>query len=960
MADNACTDAVLGTSPQSTDTESESTDALRQRIRQLEEREVELAGRVGLLENVIERMGDGVVVADKDGKFIIYNPAAERIIGIGAKDIPIDEWQVRYGVYRPDKVTAFPPDEQPLARAVRGEEVDWAEMYVRNDVIRDGAFITLTARPLKDESGAPNGGVVVFHDSTNRKLAEAALAAERNLLRCIIDNIPDLIFVTDRDGRYIANNLAHLVSLGEADRNAAVGSVEADYVGHETAATHRAEELEIMDSGIAIMDREEPVTDAAGNRRWLLTTKAPLRNDDREIIGIVGISRDITEIKRAAEELEAARTIAEHATNAKSEFLANMSHEIRTPMNGIIGMTELALDTDLETEQREYLTMVKESASSLLSLLNDILDFSKIEAGRLEIDQIDFQLRDMIGDTMEALSLKALSKEIEIAYHVAPDVPEHVIGDPRRLRQVLVNLVGNAIKFTSFGEVVLDVGLEETIGDESTILFKITDTGIGIPVEHHARIFDAFSQVDSTTTRRFGGTGLGLSISSQLVRLMGGAIELSSQPGGGSTFAFSVKLRTGILVSEATSSKEAINLRGLPVLVVDDNATNRRILEEILGNWGMKPTVVSTGADALRAMSRATDLGEPFAVVLLDSMMPDVDGFMLVESIKQHPELTSATLMMLSSADRAGDAARCRQMGISSYLTKPIKQSTLFDAIVSSVMTSLLTQRSAPVEIPKTHTETVRPLNLLLAEDNAVNQRLAARILEKRGHTVTIANNGLEAVEAVRRERFDLIVMDVQMPEMDGLEATAAIRNLEKETKDHIPIVALTAHAMKGDRERCLDAGMDFYVSKPIQPQELIEVIDSLTSAARTDDDDEGEDGGNSEVFDSHAALDRVEGDQELLLELIELFFEQSPGLKAEIEEAVEKRDSKALQNAAHSLKGSTANFAATAAYEAALRLEMMGRGNDFTDADEAYTLLEREILTLTSALAAYRQDVLV
>jgi PAS domain S-box-containing protein len=929
---------------------------LRQTVQELKQQNEAMAARLHLLEAVIERLGDGVVVADKDGKFVIYNPAAEKIIGFGSADIDVAEWQEHYGTFRSDKTTPYPADEQPLTRAVHGEATDKDEMFVINANVPNGAFISITGRPLVDEQNNPMGGVVVFHDSTRRNEIEATLAAERNLLRSVIDNIPDLIFVTDLNGRYVINNLAHLVSLGEADRALAIGRTEADYVEAVIAAVHREEEREIIETGLAIMDREEAIIDLSGQKRWYLTTKVPLHDSDRNVVGVVGISRDITESKLAGEELKRAKATAEHAAKAKSEFLANMSHEIRTPMNGIIGMTDLALDTQLMPEQREYLEMVKVSADSLLTLLNDILDFSKIEAGKLEIEHVEFEIRRMIGEAMDSLSLRAQTKDLEIAYHVAQDVPEYLIGDPRRLRQVVVNLVGNAIKFTSDGEVVLDVKQRNRAGDAIELEFAVIDTGIGIPTEHHGRIFEAFQQVDSTTTRRFGGTGLGLSISAQLVHLMGGDIWVESTPGKGSSFHFTTKTVLGATVADPIPARDMVNLRGLPILITDDNETNRRILQEMAANWGMKPTLASGATEALAAMRKAADLGEPFAVVLIDTMMPDVDGFTLVEKIKDHRELTSATLLMLSSADRNGDAAKCRTLGVSSYLTKPVRQSTLFDAIVSAVATSVWNQHAAPVEIPKTNTETSRPLKLLLAEDNAVNQRLAARILEKRGHKVTVANNGVEAVEAIKRGKFDLVLMDVQMPEMDGLEATAAIRELELTTKEHIPIVALTAHAMKGDRERCLDAGMDFYVSKPIQPQELIEVIDSLTQ--NYEDEPSQETLEEIEVFDSHAALDRVEGDQELLLELIQLFFEQSPGLMIEIEDAVANKDAKRLQNAAHSLKGSSGNFAATAAYEASLRLEMMGRANDLNGVEEAFEVLEREVLRLTTALAAYRQSV--
>jgi CheY-like chemotaxis protein len=623
-------------------------------------------------------------------------------------------------------------------------------------------------------------------------------------------------------------------------------------------------------------------------------------------------------------------------------------------------MTDLALDTDLSSEQREYLEMVKLSAESLLSLLNDILDFSKIEAGRLDIDLYEFKIRDDLGDTMDTLSLRAHSKDIELAFHVAPDVPFTLIGDSRRLRQVVVNLVGNAIKFTNMGEVVLDVAVQKHDGDDIELHFMVSDTGIGIPDEHQKRIFEAFAQVDSSTTRRYGGTGLGLSISSQLVNLMHGHMWVESALGEGSKFHFTASFKIGEGVDEPAVDHEEVDLKGLSVLVVDDNATNRRILNEMLLNWDMRPYVASSAAEAIELYRDAARKSDPISIVLLDSMMPNVDGFMLAEQLKSLDDYSSVSMMMLSSADRYADAARCRQIGVGAYLTKPIKQSTLFDALVVAAASKRKPRDPATVS-HKSDPEPVAPvpqgrtLNLLLAEDNLVNQKLAVRILEKRGHSVTVAANGALAVEFVKKKKFDLVLMDVQMPEMDGLEATGLIREYEKETGEHIPIVALTAHAMKGDRERCLSAGMDFYVSKPIQPQELLEVIDSLTQSYNDDQSGSGDDA--SVAFDLNAAMERVEGDNELFVELIDLFFDQSPALIAQIQDAIAAGNPVALQNAAHSLKGAISNFEAHGAFEAAFKLEVIGKDEMLDEAGEALQALDAEVLKLTSALAVYRQD---
>lgn len=559
-------------------------------------------------------------------------------------------------------------------------------------------------------------------------------------------------------------------------------------------------------------------------------SRANLRGADGKVSGVMAVMEDITERRRYEQELQKARSAAEAASRAKSEFLANMSHEIRTPLNGVAGMTELALETSLTPEQREYLEMAKSSANSLMTVINDILDFTKIEAGKLDLDPIEFGIRELVEDTARMLAFKADQKGLEIVADVDRDVPQTLVGDPTRLRQVLFNLLGNAVKFTEHGEVILEVKCAETMENRVRLHFSVKDTGIGIQEERQQAIFDAFTQADSSTTRRYGGTGLGLAISLRLVRLMGGEIWLESEIGKGSTFHFTA----GFNVGDAVAPSDAIEfsrLQNLRVLVVDDSSTNRRILQQMLMNWGMQPALAQEGEEALVLLHQAQQAGTPFPLVITDVHMPNMDGFTLVERINNDSALAGASIIMLTSARQPGQAERCRQLGVKGYLTKPIKQSELVSAIALA-MSNPADRKPAngtPLHAAALHSE--QRLRVLIAEDNRINQVLARRLLEQHGHTVVVAGNGREALAEVESSSFDVVLMDVQMPEVDGLEATAMIRTNERSTGKHLPIIALTAHAMKGDHERCLAAGMDGYISKPLEPAELVATIERVVAA---------------------------------------------------------------------------------------------------------------------------------
>jgi PAS domain S-box-containing protein len=686
--------------------------------------------------------------------------------------------------------------------------------------------------PGNDELSHLGGAINHMLESLQLSQKQRQLAEER--YRTFMNNIPAVAVIKDAEGRivYINEPMARIYKIKLKD---VVGKTSADWIPAEIAERIRVRDQKAL-STKSLVQSEEVIPTPDGILHHWLSFRFPLEGPNGELlVGTVAV--DISLRKKAEADLQEAKEMAESANRAKSEFLANMSHEIRTPLNGVVGMTELLLGTDLTSEQQEYLETVKLSADSLLTVINDILDFSKIEAGKIDFEMIDFDLRETMEMTMKTLAFRADEKGLELLCDIASEVPEAIRGDSTRLRQIVVNLIGNAIKFTDAGEIALIVSPVQGEGGDRLLHFTVSDTGIGIPADKRKAIFEPFTQADTSTTRKYGGTGLGLSISIRLVAMMAGKMWVESEPGAGTKFHFTVPLVPAAEPVKKGNGAQFNLLRGVKVLLVDDNRTNRRILESMLKRCGMIPKSVEGGAEAITELLRAFAAGEKYSLIVSDVLMPGMDGFAFVERVRQEPKLSAAKIMMLTSAGQRGDAARCDELGISAYAMKPVRQSEL-----QNVISKLLGEKETSAPLITRYSmanaqNAAASLNILVAEDNAVNQKLVSRLLEKRGHCVKVVANGREAVGALEQGTYDLVLMDMQMPEMDGFEATAELRKREKQSGLHTPIVALTAHAMKGDRERCLAAGMDGYLSKPIRAQELYELLENyfaLRAAGRS------------------------------------------------------------------------------------------------------------------------------
>lgn len=850
-------------------------------------------------------------------------------------------------------------------RQVMESETDFETIEEFQTPSGERRFTHVMKTPSYNAAGELTGILGVFSDVTDRMRIENALEQERYLLDNLMQGSPDNIYFKEADGRYLRINPAKAASSGLKSPGEAIGKSDADFFGPDHQRAAMADEQRIMQTGEPLIGKEERNVYPDGQVRWMSTTKMPLRDRQGNIVGTFGVSRDITALKVAQEALAEAAATADAANRAKSDFLANMSHEIRTPLNAVLGMTELVLDTPLTPVQRDYLKLVQESGESLLTVINDILDFSKIEAGKLGIEQMPFEIREFLGDTLKSMGLRAHRKGLELIAEFAPAVPTMLVGDPHRLRQVLVNLVGNAIKFTEQGEILLQV-TPEPDGDGNVMLhFRVADTGIGIPAEKFGSIFEAFEQADQSTTRKFGGTGLGLAISARLVALMGGRIWVESEIGHGSTFHFTMRFQACEAgVRQPPASPDL--LQGLRVLIVDDNSTNRRILAEMLASWGMVPVLVCD-ADAALAELKQPAGGQEYGLVLTDVHMPGQSGFDLVRRARESGVYSRGVVVMLTSGDRSEDVETCRDLGVSTYLIKPIKQSELFNAILQALGAAHHEQWASATAANAR--EASRSLNVLLAEDSMINQKLAVGLLERWGHRVTVANDGREAVTRTQHQSFDVILMDIQMPELDGLDATREIRLQEAATGAHTPIIAMTAHALQGDRERCLAVGMDDYLTKPIRFEQLFDRLerlvpltpplpaDAVTSpVVPASVSSPCVDTSNPGLVDWKRALAASAGDRELLNDVARAFLEECPKLLRQAESEFQSADWKGLQRTMHTLKNAFATFGVKTGQSQANDIERGCRAGDpptsAAPLDELRSVADRVMQELTESLS--------
>lgn len=894
----------------------------------------------GFFSSLLESVNDLVWSSSIDELKLLYiNPAAEIIYDRSTAELFDDAMLWRDSIHPEDR-SRFEEGLQKILE-LKEHKVDYRIVQPSGAVRWLEGRMTL----VYNKDGVPSAIGGIAKDVTASVEAARQLEESKAVYHSLVESLPISVFCKDMDGGIVFGNQHYCKSLGKS-LDELFGKTDWDLFSEDLARKYTTDDKHVVTSGEPIQLIEEHRL-PSGELIYVEVLKAPVRDPGGTIVGIQGMFWDVSDRKRAEEAVQKAKDLAEAATKAKSDFLANMSHEIRTPMNAILGMSELLLETELNKTQFDYLKIVQQSGEALLALINDILDFSKIEAGKLDLDEAVFDLAETLGNTLKSLAIRAHEKRLELAYNIDPRVPEALIGDAGRLRQVVMNLVSNAIKFTETGEVVIKVECPETNEKEAVLKFAVTDTGIGIPSDKLPTIFDEFEQADTSTTRMFGGTGLGLAISSRLVELMQGHIWAESEPGEGSTFQFTVKMP----ISEKPIVKRedhGVIVADVDVLVVDDNATNRHFMQEMLQGWGMKLHLAASADEAKTKLRESHDAGVPIRMVLTDVNMPQTDGFMLAEWIRSQPDFDTIPIIMLTSSTRPGESHRRKQLKIHTQILKPVKQSELFNAVVQElrhvgdVNEDVFADR---ILVPQKES-----LRILLAEDNLVNQTLALGILGRQGHSVKVVDNGVAAVQAYEAEEFDVVLMDVQMPEMDGLDATRRIRDSEARTGKHTPIIAMTAHAMAGDQQRCIAAGMDHYLAKPIRIPQLAEALVEA-GAARKKDSLAATRFGNSEMINWQEALRTVDGDHDLLKEIVKVFLVDQSRLIEEIRSSIESHDGQSVQRSSHSIRGALMHLGALRVAKLAQQVELLGASGELRDAKEHLEKLERDLALLTDEL---------
>jgi PAS domain S-box-containing protein len=906
------------------------------RLRRERGERARLASSEARFRDLVEAADDVIFRTDAEGRFTYANPAAEEALGLAEGELLGRPF---FDVVRPDyregarrfyadqRAQGIPNTYCEFPMTTRGGEELWVGQRVQL-LTEDGRFAGLQA---------------VARNITERKLLQEAIEREREQLRQIVTHAPVAMAMLDREGRHLAHSARWLRYLRTGDPSVVGRTVDEVWPGMPEKY-RRVFERAL--AGEVVSEPEDALERDDGTQVFLRWTVHPWREAGGAVAGVVLAVQSIDVLVRA-------RQAALEASRLKSEFVANMSHEIRTPMNGVIGMTRLLLDTGLTPEQREYAEVIDQSGRALLEIINDILDFSKIEAGRIDIESVDFDLRRAVREVLGSFAEAAQAKGLELLCLIRHDVPNALVGDPGRLRQVLTNLVGNAVKFTEEGEVVLRVTLDESSEAAAVVRFEVRDTGIGIDPELRPRLFQSFVQADGSASRRYGGTGLGLAISKRLVSLMGGAIDVESRPGRGSTFRFTVRFERQA-PEAAPLSVPTARLAGRRVLVVDDNATNRQILKQQLGYWGLRTTAVDSGTKALGALLQAA-AGPAYDIAILDMKMPEMDGLALGRAIRDEPSLAGVRLILLTSFGQRGHGAEASRIGISAYLTKPVDEADLYDCLVEVLGEGQ--RKKAPRLVTRHSLRELRPpvaARVLVAEDNEVNQKVAVRILEKLGYRVEVADDGREALEACARTRYDAVLMDGQMPGTDGYEATRRIR--EGETGgERLPIIAMTASAMKGDRERCLEAGMDDYVSKPVTPESLEAVLRRWVGApAAPAEKAAAASPAAGDLLDEAvvASLMAVDDDGTLMDEVVATFLKIAPVRLAAIRKA-SKGNAAQLERAAHSFLGSCGNLGCRRMADLCARLEILGRSGSTEGAPDLASALEREFAAVKPHLEA-------